>query len=207
MKTINSWSSPTLAQLMTHPETTHIAKQLVAGEDLEAICRGLTYFEADLEQGGRRLLLDYCHETLGPCLLARYCTHYGLWSWARGYCPFTEDDLTVLKSDPFVKPALVEWIEPILGGAFPSNLIEFEVTGGMVQLLCAQMIDPLYQLTLDDSRLEPLVEAILAGESYQELAPDFDVSEHAQRILKAFCQQKTVLESPGFSPWAGYVGI
>lgn len=202
MKTITSWSSPALDRLMTHPETAHIAKQLVAGEDLEAICCGLTYFESDLDQGGRRLLLDYCHETLGPCLLARYYTHYGLWSWARGYCPFTEDDLVVLKSDPFVKSALVEWIEPILAGAFPSNLIEFEVTGGMMQLTCAQIIDPLYQLTVDDPRLEPLVEAILAGKSYQEVAPDFDVSEHAQQVLEAYCQQQTDLASSGFSPWA-----
>lgn len=202
MKPITNWSSPALDRLMAHPDTAHIAKQLVAGADLEVICCGLTYFEDQLGQGGRRLLLDYCHETLGPCLLARYYTHYGLWSWARGYCPFTEDDLAVLKSDPDVKSALVEWIEPILGGAFPSNLIEFEVTGGMVQLLLTSMIDPLYQLTVDNPRLEPLVEAILAGQSYQEVAPDFDGSEHAQQVLKAFCQQKTDLASSSFSPWA-----
>ena len=207
MKTITSWSSPTLDRLMTYPDTAHIAKQLGAGEDLETICCGLTYFEDQLGQGGRRLLLDYCHEALGPCLLARYYTHYGLWSWARGYCPFTEDDLVVLKSDPDVKLALVEWIEPILGGAFPSNRLEFEVTGGMVQLLLTSMIDPLYQLTVDDPRLEPLIEAILEGKSYQEAAPDFDVSEHAQRVLKAFCQQKTDLGRPGFSPWADDVEV
>ena len=75
MKTITSWSSPALDRLMTYPETAHIAKQLVAGEDLEAICCGLTYFEDQLDQGGRRLLLlDYCHEALDPCLLARYYT-------------------------------------------------------------------------------------------------------------------------------------
>lgn len=202
MKTITSWSSPALDRLMVHPDTAHIAKQLVAGADLEVICCGLTYFEDQLGQGGRRLLLDYCHETLAPCLLARYYTHYGLWSWALGYCPFTEDDLAVLKSDPDVKLALVEWIEPILGGAFPSNRLEFEVTDDMVQLLLTSMVDPLYQLTVDDPRLELLVEAILAGQSYQEVAPDFDVSEHAQQVLEAFCQQKTDLESPGFSPWA-----
>lgn len=194
-------------RLIAHPETAHIAKKLVAGEDLEALCLGLVYFEDQLDQGGRRLLLDYCYETLGPCLLAHYYTHYGLWSWARGYCPFTEDDLTALKSDPNVKPALVEWIEPILAGAFPSNLIEFEVAGGMIQALFTLMIDPLYQLTVDDPRLEPLVEEILAGKSYQEVAPDFNVSEHAQHILEVFCQQKTDLESPGFSPWKDDVEI
>lgn len=156
MKKITSWSSPTLDRLMVHPDTAHIAKQLVAGEDLETICCGLTYFEDQLDQGGRRLLLDYCHEALGPCLLARYYAHYGLWSWARGYCPFTEDDLAVLKSDP---------------------------------------------------RLGPLVEAILAGQSYQEVAPNFDVSEHAQQILETFCQQKTDLASSGFSPWADDVEV
>lgn len=126
-----------------------------------------------------------------------------LWTLELGsrLLPFTEDDLAVLKSDPSVKPALVEWIEPILEGAFPSNRLEFEVTGGMVQLHLASMIDPLYQLTLDYSALDPLVEAILAGQSYQELASDYDVSEHAQQVLKAFCQQKTDLASSGFSPW------
>lgn len=207
MKTITSWSSPALDRLIAHPETAHIAKKLVAGEDLEALCLGLVYFESDLDQGSRRLLLDYCHETLGPCLLARYYTHYGLWSWARGYCPFTEDDLTALKSDPNVKPALVEWIEPILAGAFPSNLIEFEVTGGMVQLLCTLMVDPLYQLTVDDPRLEPLVEAILVGQSHQEVTPDFDVSEHAQQVLETYCQQKTDLANSGFSPWKDDVEV
>ena len=207
MKTITNWSSPALDRLMAHPETAHIAKHLVAGEDLEAMCCGLPYFESDLDQGSRRLLLDYCHETLDPCLLARYYTHYGLWSWARGYCPFTRDDLVILKSDPSVKPALVDWIEPILEGAFPSNLIEFEVTDDMVQLHLASMIDPLYQLTLDYPALGPLVGAILAGQSYQELASDYDVSEHAQQILETYCQQKTDLESPGFSPWKNNVEI
>lgn len=148
---------------MVHPDTVHIAKHLVAGEDLEAICCGLTYFEDQLGQGGRRLLLDYCHEALGPCLLARYYTHYGLWSWARGYCPFTEDDLAVLKSDPDVKSALVDWIEPILEGAFPSNRLEFEVTDDMVQLHLASMIDPLYQLTLDYPALDRLWKPSLQG--------------------------------------------
>ena len=51
MKTITSWSSPALDRLMAHPDTAHIAKHLVAGEDLETICCGLTYFEDQLGQG------------------------------------------------------------------------------------------------------------------------------------------------------------
>jgi hypothetical protein len=77
----------------------------------------------------------------------------------------------------------------------------------MVQLQLTSMIDPLYQLTLDYPRLEPLVEAILAGQSYQELASDYDVSEHAQQVLEAYYQQKADLENPGFSPWADDVEI